>query len=118
MSGLRRAGRIGRKTLPALRPARSQVARIFLLRVLGRVVTAGSGIDWLYFLGWVSDVEPNALRKVATEVADFSSCLKSAPAYDVQHVRQSTVKGRGRVVLLRAQLICMSNHHAEHSAPV
>lgn len=62
MSGLRRTGRVERKTLFALRPARGKVARIFLPRILGRVVADGGGIDWLHFLRWVSDAEPDALR--------------------------------------------------------
>ena len=62
LSGLRRTGRLERKTLSALRPARGQVAWIFLPRILGRVVADGGGIDWLFFLRWVSDAEPDALR--------------------------------------------------------
>jgi hypothetical protein len=73
---------------------------------LGRVVTDCGGIDRLYFSRWVSDAEPDALRNAGG--ADFSSCLKSAAAYDVHHVRRR---------LLRAQSTCMSHHHAEHRAP-
>ena len=89
------------------RPAAKSPTRFFI-HVMGRVINAGGGIDRLYFLRWVSDVEPDALRKAVAEVADFSSCLNSAEAYDVHHVRQ---------VLVRAQSICMSHHHAEPRAP-
>ena len=62
MPGLRRSGQLERKTLFALRPARGQVARIFLPRILGRAVADGGGLDGLHFLRWVSDAEPDALR--------------------------------------------------------
>jgi hypothetical protein len=50
--------------LSAMRPARGKVAWIFLPRILDRVVADGGGIDWLHFLRWVSDGEPDALKNV------------------------------------------------------
>ena len=118
LSKLRRAGRVERKTLSALRPADGR-AGVFLLRLLGWLVVDRGSFDCLHFLHGVSAVEPDALRNVVEEFANstagrrirwrlssqnrhamqrcemFSCCLKSAAAYDVRHVRRSPVKGRG-----------------------
>ena len=108
MSGLRRAGRVEGKTLSALRPAHGKVAWFFLPCVLGCAVADCGSLDRLYFLRWISDAEPDALKSVVAGVEDFSSCLRSAAAYDVYHVRRR---------LLRAQSTCMSHHHTGHRAP-
>ena len=64
MSRLPRGDQVVGETLSALRPADGRVAQFFLLRVLGRVVAGGGGVDCLHFLRGVSAVEPDALRGV------------------------------------------------------
>ena len=66
MSRLPRGDQVVGKALSALRPADGRGAQFFLLRVLGRVVAGGGGVDCLHFLRGVSAVEPDALRGVAS----------------------------------------------------
>jgi len=110
MSGLRRAGGVGRKMLSALRPASGKVTRIFLPRVLGRVGADGGGVDRLYFLRWFSDAEPDALRNVGSSCGLFQlpkiRCGLRCPPCEAKHRKR--VWPHGLYALLCAHSICMS----------